>query len=40
MGMRVGYASTKGTASDAPEDFRELKGTLRFPLDVTSHGCR
>jgi hypothetical protein len=30
---------TKGTANNAPEDIRELKGNLRFPLDFTYHGC-
>ena len=30
---------TKGTASNAPEDIREQKGNLRFPIDFTYHGC-
>jgi hypothetical protein len=30
---------TKGAASNATEDVRELKGNLRFPLDFTYHGC-
>ena len=29
----------EGLKDQAPEEIREVKGNLRFPLDFTYHGC-